>query len=177
MNNDNQSENFALNAMCKMLGYVIEKENFNNNKYYFAKQKHIQLLSMMKPVISKYSRIGFSYSINDETEMPLISGDLINKDYSYKAKSFFILYENKINSFKLIFEPYSDGDSIYYSLDIVRNGSDLIPIAKLTYEDNEPFKSWFLNYTCVSDVISSGFFNPEQVELLLADIYYRANMR
>ena len=54
MNNNNQSDNFALKTMHEMLEHVIEKEKFNNNKYYVVKQKHIQLISMMKQVTSKY---------------------------------------------------------------------------------------------------------------------------
>ena len=70
MNNNNQSDNFALKTMHEMLAHVIEKEKFNNNKYYVVKQKHIQLISMMKQVTSKYSRIGFSISMDAETEIP-----------------------------------------------------------------------------------------------------------
>lgn len=88
--------------------------------------------------------------------MPLVSNDLINEDYEYKTKSFFIIYKNNINSIKLKFEPYSDGNSIYYSLGIVRNGYDPIPIANLIYEDDEQFNSWFLKYNYDSKVISSG---------------------
>lgn len=177
MNNNNQSENFALKAMHEMLEHVIEKEKFNNNKYYVAKQKHIQLISMMKQVTSKYSRIGFSISMNAEIEIPLVSDGLINDGCEYTVKSFFIIYKNNITPIKLKFEPYSSGNSIYYSLEIVRDGSDPLPIANLTYEVNEPFEPWFLKYNYDSKVISSGDFNPEQVELLLADIYARVNIR
>ena len=176
MNNNNQSDNFALKTMHEMLEHVIEKEKFNNNKYYVVKQKHIQLISMMKQVTSKYSRIGFSISMDAETEIPLVSEGLINEDCEYKAKSFSILYENHKDPIELKFEPYSDGNSIYYSLDIVRKGSDHFSIANLTYDVNEQFAPWFLNYKYYSKVISSGDFNPEQVELLLADIYARVNI-
>ncbi|KKF38516.1 MULTISPECIES: hypothetical protein [Hafniaceae] len=176
MNNNNQSDNFALKTMHEMLEHVIEKEKFNNNKYYVVKQKHIQLISMMKQVTSKYSRIGFSISMDAETEIPLVSDALINEGCEYTVKSFSIIYKNNKTPIELKFEPYKIGNSIYYSLKIVRDGSDLLPIANLTYEVDELFEPWFLKYNYDSKVISSGDFNPEQVELLLADIYARVNI-
>lgn len=178
MNNINPSESFALTILREGLADVIAKDERRINKYNIIKRRDIQLISMVKRVISKYSRLRFSYSEDPIEEIQLTTENDNTEVYEYKAKSFSIVYERDIIKFILKFTPDKNNNSISYSLEMVRNTNEPIPVATLTYKENASSNSWFIdNELLKNSSITSGDLNPDKVESLLAAIYYKANVQ
>lgn len=172
------SEEHALQILRDALVEIIEKEERCKNKHNIVKQKEVKLISTIRCIASKYTRLGFNYSEEGQVKLDLTTETDNYEKYTYHALSFHVLLSKGERYLKLKFTPHENNCTIRYSLDMEVNNSEngSITVGCLTSEDDELSDTWFLNYTFNQNItIKSGGLNEEKVEALLADMFYRLN--